>query len=184
MASLFFMSSTLHGAQVRALLSLDAEVLLYRPEQLELNSADVAAELGAHEVRWPRAHAAQILANGTPLSPLWTALVSPRAPSQAAARSQTQLVAAALRDKVLGPKLQRAREALVPSKLSEPAFWDHFFSHVDVIKVRAPRCMRAAQCTRGAPCARPFMPILTKSRLHGPAPNFLQLAALRAVQRV
>eukprot|EP00962_Isochrysis_galbana_P013372 scaffold3808_cov112-Isochrysis_galbana.AAC.3 len=58
---------------------------------------------------------------------------------------------------MLGPKLQRAREALVPNKLSEPAFWDHFFSHVDVIKVPAPRCVRAAQCMRGAPCARPAL---------------------------
>jgi hypothetical protein len=59
----------------------------------------------------------------------------PSRPNRAAFRSQTQLAAAALRDKVLGPKLQRAREALVPHKLSEPAFWDHFFSHVDVTKV-------------------------------------------------
>mmetsp|Transcript_28655 Transcript_28655/g.78294 ORF Transcript_28655/g.78294 Transcript_28655/m.78294 type:complete len:298 (-) Transcript_28655:242-1135(-) len=84
-------------AQVRVLLNLEPEVLLYRPDQLEGDANDVAVELGAHE---------------------------------------TQLATAALRDKVLGPKLQKARDALVPTKLSEPAFWDHFFSHVDVIKVK------------------------------------------------
>ena len=43
---------------------------------------------------------------------------------------------AALRDRVIGPRLQRALDRLVPSQLSEAAFWDNFFSHVDVIKVR------------------------------------------------
>ena len=43
---------------------------------------------------------------------------------------------AALRDRVIGPRLRRALDRLVPSQLSEAAFWDNFFSHVDVIKVR------------------------------------------------
>jgi len=60
------------------------------------------------------------------------------------------MAAAALRDKTLGPKLQRARDVLVPVRLSEAAFWDHFFSHVDVIKVKVtcyPACGTGCVCS-------------------------------------
>jgi hypothetical protein len=43
---------------------------------------------------------------------------------------------AALRDRIIGARLQRALDRLVPAQLTEADFWDNFFSHVDVIKVR------------------------------------------------
>ena len=38
----------------------------------------------------------------------------------------------------MGPALQRALDVLVPGRLSEAVFWNHFFSHVDVIKATPP----------------------------------------------
>lgn len=49
---------------------------------------------------------------------------------------ETRLAHAALRDRALAPRLQKALDKLVPSQLNEAQFWDNFFSHVDVIKVR------------------------------------------------
>lgn len=46
------------------------------------------------------------------------------------------LAQCALRDKAIGARLQRAIDWLVPTHLTEGDFWDNFFSHVDVIKVR------------------------------------------------
>lgn len=49
---------------------------------------------------------------------------------------EAALAAVALRDKVIGVRLQKALDRLVPARMSEATFWDNFFSHVDVIKVR------------------------------------------------
>mmetsp|Transcript_73332 Transcript_73332/g.145900 ORF Transcript_73332/g.145900 Transcript_73332/m.145900 type:complete len:345 (-) Transcript_73332:120-1154(-) len=49
---------------------------------------------------------------------------------------EAALAHAALHDRALAPKLQRVLDRLVPAHLSEAAFWDNFFSHVDVLKVR------------------------------------------------
>ena len=43
---------------------------------------------------------------------------------------------AALRGRIIGARLQRALDRLVPSQLSEATFWDNIFSHVDLVKVR------------------------------------------------
>ena len=61
----------------------------------------------------------------------------PRARAHCSApRRRRQIAHAALRDRVIGARLQRALDRLVPAQLSEAAFWDNFFSHCDVIKVR------------------------------------------------
>ena len=44
--------------------------------------------------------------------------------------------AAALRDRGLGPLIQKAIDTLVPGSISEATFWEHFFCHVDVLKVK------------------------------------------------
>ena len=49
---------------------------------------------------------------------------------------EARLAASALRDRSLSPRLQKVLDRLVPSNLTEVQFWDNFFSHVDVIKVR------------------------------------------------
>ena len=49
---------------------------------------------------------------------------------------QAQLAAAALRDTSLSPILSKTISRFVPAKLTETQFWESFFSHVDVIKVR------------------------------------------------
>ena len=49
---------------------------------------------------------------------------------------ELRLAGSALRDRKLYPHLQRALDRLVPAQLTEAQFWDNFFSHVDVIKVR------------------------------------------------
>lgn len=49
---------------------------------------------------------------------------------------EAALAHAALRDRALAPRLQRVLDRLVPAHLSETVFWDNFFSHVDVLKVR------------------------------------------------
>ena len=49
---------------------------------------------------------------------------------------EIKMASAALADRKLTPHLQRALHRLVPAQLTEAQFWDNFFSHVDVIKVR------------------------------------------------
>jgi hypothetical protein len=49
---------------------------------------------------------------------------------------ETALARSALRDSALAPRLQKVLDNLVPAHLSESVFWDNFFSHVDVIKLR------------------------------------------------
>ena len=49
---------------------------------------------------------------------------------------EAALAAFALRDKVIGARVQKVLDRLVPSRMSEAAFWDNLFSHIDVIKVR------------------------------------------------
>ena len=53
---------------------------------------------------------------------------------------EIRLAVSALRDRRLHPHLQRALDRLVnkegTAQLTEAQFWDNFFSHVDVIKVR------------------------------------------------
>ena len=49
---------------------------------------------------------------------------------------EIKMAGAALRDRKLSPHLQRALDRLVPAQLTEAQFWDNFFSHIDVIKLR------------------------------------------------
>ena len=49
---------------------------------------------------------------------------------------ETKLATSALRDRVLVPRLQKVLDKYVPAQLTEASFWDNFFSHVDVIKLR------------------------------------------------
>ncbi|KAL1512325.1 hypothetical protein AB1Y20_005587 [Prymnesium parvum] len=49
---------------------------------------------------------------------------------------EARLAHSALRDRVLMPQLQKVLDRIVPAHLNEAQFWDNFFSHVDVIKVR------------------------------------------------
>jgi hypothetical protein len=55
---------------------------------------------------------------------------------QALGQYEMRLANAAIRDRSLAPRLQRVLDRLVPSQLTEAQFWDNFFSHVDVTKVR------------------------------------------------
>jgi hypothetical protein len=64
--------------------------------------------------------------------------------------NEAALAHSALRDKTLAPRLQRALDKLVPAHLSEAAFWDNFFSHVDVIKVQIVTDYLTAQDTARA----------------------------------
>lgn len=94
-------------SQIRTLLANHSSALLYRPESLA-TGADAAAEEAETDVR-----------RGGELQ-----------------THEAALAHSALRDKALSPRLQRVLDRLVPAHLSEVAFWDNFFSHVDVIKVR------------------------------------------------
>ncbi len=62
---------------------------------------------------------------------------------------ETALATAALRDRALAPRLQKVLDRLVPAHLAEATFWDNFFSHVDVIKVRVVTdFLNARDCAR------------------------------------
>ena len=49
---------------------------------------------------------------------------------------EAALASASLRDRALMPRLQKVLDRLVPTHLTEAQFWDNFFSHVDVLKVK------------------------------------------------
>ena len=63
---------------------------------------------------------------------------------------EARLATAALRDRVLVPRLQKVLDKLVPAHLTEVQFWDNFFSHVDVIKVRLVTDFLSAQDVRAS----------------------------------
>ena len=94
-------------AQVRALLTNHSSALAHRPESLQTGGGDDSDD----EMMSPR-RAGELQMN------------------------EAALAHSALRDKTLAPRLQRALDKLVPAHLSDAAFWDNFFSHVDVIKVQ------------------------------------------------
>lgn len=106
-------------SQVRLLLTQHTSALIHRPESLYLEEDEDDGEEGAE---------AEGTADGSPSAPkLQSSILAP---------TDEALAHGALRDRVIGGRLQRALDRLVPSQMSEAAFWDNFFSHVDVIKVR------------------------------------------------
>jgi hypothetical protein len=108
-------------AQVRALLTNHSSALAHRPESLQTGGGDDSDD----EMMSPR-RAGELQMN------------------------EAALAHSALRDKTLAPRLQRALDKLVPAHLSEAAFWDNFFSHVDVIKVQIVTDYLTAQDTARA----------------------------------
>ena len=113
-------------SQLKLLLTQYTSALLHRPEQLaEIDDGeddlddDADGNLGGSGSRQGRAAVARGGARSGPLQP-----------------HEAALAAVALRDKAIGARLQKALDRLVPARMSEAAFWDNFFSHVDVIKVR------------------------------------------------
>ena len=122
-------------SQLKQLLSNHTSALLHRPEQL-----------GAIDSEGEDDDDDDIVLDDT-LSSRAETRRGPLQPHEAA------LAAVALRDKVIGPRLQKALDRLVPARMPEATFWDNFFSHVDVIKVRLVTDYLTAQDGVGAATA-------------------------------
>lgn len=109
-------------SQLKLLLTQYTSSLLQRPEQLaEMDDDDEEEEGEETRTAGARPRPPQVRSD---------ARRGPLQPHEAA------LAAVALRDKAIGARLQKALDRLVPARMPEAAFWDNFFSHVDVIKVR------------------------------------------------
>ena len=109
-------------SQVKQLLQNHMSALLHRPEALEVMDDDDDDEEEGEEG-----------GGGTQAAQAAQRPEQRRGPMQP---HEAALAAVALRDKAVGPRLQKALDRLVPARMVESAFWDNFFSHVDVIKVR------------------------------------------------
>lgn len=112
--------------QVRQLLTNHSSALLHRPEALTVHDDDDDGE-----------DAGQQHSGRGRMQP-----------------HETSLAHAALRDKTIGPRVQRVLDRLVPTHVSEATFWDNFFSHLDVLKVRLVTDFLTAQDTARAELAR------------------------------
>jgi hypothetical protein len=108
-------------AQVKLLLTKHWSALLHRPESLTVEDDD---DDDLHEEGQEGEDMDAVARTGD------SGRQGPMQPHE------LELAHAALRDKTIGPKLQKVLDRLVPSRMQEANFWDNFFSHVDVIKVR------------------------------------------------